>query len=204
MYIIYHPTRHIFERNGVRIYHDSFGEKNEDPYLWNKQFLHSYCHITQMKSDVGNINFWVSGDTFPNFNSLYCDCVFVVEEKVYWRDSNNIELFDEIVDNSEAYNYHYRWGNHQHFFKRRKRYTLKASADKSFQPQNMDGSLVDIVPFLKEYGLELKDLRKQMKAGYQAKPMKLDVNVAQLLYEFLFYNAAHKIYGYQIANLHPK
>ncbi len=72
------------------------------------------------------------------------------------------------------------WAHHQHRLKRRKRYTLKASANKSFRPQNKDRSFIDIVPFLKGLGLDLKDLRNQRKAGYSSKPMKLDINVAEL------------------------
>ncbi|WDO12328.1 hypothetical protein MH928_13465 [Flavobacterium sp. WW92] len=203
MYIIYHPQGKIFKNKGMVIYHDAFGEKNEDPYLWNKQFLHSFCHITQMKSEIGNINFWVSGDTFPNFKHLYCDCVFVVESKVYWNQANNISQNDNVVDNLQTYNHHYKWGNFQHPFKRRRRYTLKADEKKSFQPQTKDGFLIDIVPFLKDIGLDLVRLRSQMKAGYQAKPVNLEPTQAEKLYKYLVQKSDIKIYGYQIADIHP-
>lgn len=203
MYLIYHPARAVFKKDDIIIYHDSFGEKNEDPYLWNNQFLHSYCHITQMKSEIGDINFWITGDTFPNFNHLYCDCVFVVENKVYWNEANNISANDKIVDNLQAYKHHYKWGNTQHIFKRRRRYTLKANEIKSFQPQTADKLLVDIVPFLRAIGLDLEILRNQMKAGYQAKPIKLETSKAKELYNYIFENSLIKIYGYQIADTHP-
>lgn len=203
MYLIYHPKRKVFKKDSMTIYHDAFGEKNEYPYIWNKQFLHSFCHITQMKSEIGNINFWITGDSFPYLNHLYCDCVFVIESKVYWNDANNISETDKVVDDLQAYNHHYKWANSQHPFKRRRRYTLKADEEKSFQPQTADGLLIDIVPFLKTIGLDINNLRSQMKAGYQAKPLKLETNQARELYNYIYQNSEIKIYGYQIADMHP-
>ena len=189
MYLIYHPKRDLYITNSLKIYHDKFGEKNEDPYLWNDKFLHSYCHITKIKSEIGDINFWVSGDTFPNFKHLYCDCVFVVKEKIYWKTANEIIVTDKIVDNAQSYKHHYYWGNIQHAFKRRKRFTLKANEETSFQPQDTNGLLIDIVPFLIKCGLSLMQLNNNMKAGFQAKPLKLDPNIAHLLYKHLASNS---------------
>jgi len=83
-YLIYHPAREKFVSGNITAYHDKFGG-NEDPYIWNEQFLHTYCHITQLPNEKNQINFWVSGEEkeFPNFTALYCDCVFVVAEKFY-------------------------------------------------------------------------------------------------------------------------
>jgi hypothetical protein len=53
--------------------------------------------------------FWVSGDTFPNFNNLYCDLVFIIKEKTYWKNANTIDRTDAIIDTDEAYLDHYRW-----------------------------------------------------------------------------------------------
>ena len=57
---------------GTAVYFDT-PSGNQDPYLWNDAFLHSYCHITQFHAEPGDINLWVSGDRFPEFSSLYCD-----------------------------------------------------------------------------------------------------------------------------------
>ena len=94
-YLIYHPKRQISEIGDLKVYHDSFGH-NEDPYIWNKNFLHSFCHITQIKPEVGSRIFWISGDTYPDFNRLNCDCVFVVKEKIYWTTANKIEITKAI------------------------------------------------------------------------------------------------------------
>src|SRR5690349_2512465 len=96
-YLIYHPRRQRSTFGDVTVYHDGIGG-NQDPYVWNRQFLHTYCHITQMSPAGGDINFWVSGDTFPDFTRLSCDLVFVVAQKLYWSYANTIEPADPLID----------------------------------------------------------------------------------------------------------
>ena len=201
MHLIYHPQRDIYLANTIKVHHDRFGEKNEDPYIWNERFLHSYCHITQMKSKVGDMNFWVSGDNLNSFTSLLCDCVFVVDEKSGWNNSNHLSPHDKIVEDQLTFDHHYQWGGKQHYFKKRKRYTLKADPIKSFQPQFADGTLIDVVPYFLGVGISLDELRLGLKAGFQSKPMKLDPEVAQGLYEFLIKSAVIKLFGKELKAL---
>lgn len=191
-YLIYHPRRTESQIETLTIYHDSF-DGNQDPYLWNTRFLHTYCHITQMTPSVGDSNFWVSGDTFPAFSHLYCDLVFVVAEKVYWRDANAIAPDDPLVDTDEAFHDHYRWV-WQHQFKRRRRFTLKADPVCSFQPQDDMHQLIDIVPYLSSVGLSLATLRHGLRSGYQSKPFRLDVH-SESLYAWLHQRAPVKLTG---------
>jgi hypothetical protein len=191
-YLIYHPKRCISSFNGITVYYDAtIG--NQDPYLWNTNFLHTYCHITQMSPEPGHINFWVSGDAFPNFSHLYCDLVFVVERKVYWNESNTIDRNDPLVDSGEAYTDHYQWA-FQHKFKRRRRFTLKADQHQSFQPQNADKSLIDILPLMLDAGHSKDVLRDSLRAGYNSKPFLLG-DIASVLYEWLSSNASIKLTG---------
>src|SRR5947207_15715409 len=97
-YLIYHPRRAVSRFDTLTVYHDPIRESNQDPYVWNERFLHTYCHITQMHSAVGDINFWVSGDHFPNFTHLWCDLVFVVAEKTHWEKANDINVDDPLID----------------------------------------------------------------------------------------------------------
>ncbi len=198
-YLIYHPSRVRTAFDSITIYHDHIGG-NQDPYIWNNQFLHTYCHITQMSPTVGDINFWVSGDFFPNFSYLYCDLVFVVAEKLYWANANTINRNDAIVDSDEAYNDHYRWATCQHHLKRRRRYTLKAEQDRSFQPQNIDQNLINILPFLINQGLSLDAVRQGLRAGFNSKPLKLG-SVALSLYNWLEQYAPVKLNGTQLYKL---
>ena len=198
-YLIYHPSRTKSVFDSIVVYHDSI-VGNQDPYIWNCKFLHSYCHITQMSSIVNNINFWVSGDTFPKFNNLYCDLVFIIKEKTYWKNANTIDRTDATIDTDEAYLDHYRWA-WQHPFKRRRRFTLKADPDNSFQPQNAFQELIDILPFLLEQGLTLPEIRRGMRAGFNSKPFSLNASLAANLYSWLDRTAAIKLEGAKIQKI---
>ena len=153
-----------------------------------------------MSPEVGDINFWVSGDTFPDFSHLYCDLVFAVYEKVHWEDANSIAEDDPIVDSHEAYSDHYRWA-YQHPFKRRQRFTLKAGPARSFQPQDDKQSLIDIVPCLNDMGISLEALRGGMHAGFQAQPYLLDSSIVSKLYDMLNQGAAIKLTGAELQNI---
>ena len=209
-YIVYHPERESTNLGDYKIYHDKF-DGNEDPYIWNKEFLHSFCHITQMSPQVGSKIFWVSGDTYPDFNKLDCDCVFVVKEKIYWSEANRISIDDKVVDNEQIFEHHYNWVNpphYEHQFLKRKRYTLKADSDKSFQPQDKNQALIDIIPFLNGQGITKEHLRNSIsrtrdsKRARNSRPFKLPDELAVKLYEFLLLTEI-KIKGQMIENRHP-
>jgi hypothetical protein len=209
-YIIYHPPRFFSVIGQHIVYHDKFGN-NEDPYLWNDKFLHSFCHITQISPAIGSHIFWVSGDSYPNFESLFCDCVFVVNEKIVWNNPNKIEPDDSLVDTPQAFKHHYSWVNpphSQHVFKNRKRYTLKSDIHKSFQPQDENKNLIDIVPLLLQSGISLNDLRNAIsrtnsgKRAINSRPFKLQEEVAFSLFENLS-KADIKVTGSMIKNSHP-
>jgi hypothetical protein len=202
-YLIYHPKRMRTVVGKFTIYHDKFGG-NEDPYIWNDKFLHTYCHITQLSNEEEQINFWVSGDKYPNFTHLYCDCVFVIKEKHFWKDSNKIDRSDPIVDNDQTFEHNYKWANSgTHPLKKRRRYTLKADRDKSFQPQDKDKNLIDILPFLKINGFKTTDLIKSMTTKCGSRPFKFDSVFGQKLYDYLISTAVFKHYGKQLKNKHP-
>jgi hypothetical protein len=192
-YLIYHPKRRVSSFDDITVYYDN-PVGNQDPYIWNSDFLHTYCHITQMSPEPGHINFWVSGDSFPKFSHLYCDLVFAVGRKVYWRERNSIDQNDPVVDSEEAYLDHYRWASTQHRFKSRRRFTLKADRHKSFQPQNAGKGLIDILPLLTDAGLSIDVLRTKMRAGRNSQPFPLGDN-AGMLYEWLVNNASIKLTG---------
>lgn len=198
-YLIYHPRRHCSVFDGTVVYHDSTNG-NQDPYIWNSQFLHTYCHITQLKVEINHVNFWISGDTFPNFTSLWCDLVFVVQNKQYWQQANTIQANNRIVDSPEAYNDHYRWAS-QHQFHRRRRYTLKANADQSFQPQTADGRLIDVVPILANLGLTIRILRNRLQARIGSKPFFIDDQITGPLFNHLIQNAPVRLSGHQLQTI---
>lgn len=212
-WLIYHPARQKTVIGNLTVYHDKFGS-NEDPYIWHDNFLHTYCHITQLTNDEkqNQINFWVSGDTYPNFTQLLCDCVFVIAEKHIWLNRNNIASTDPIVDNNQTFEHHYNWVNPphcQHQFKKHQRYTLKADDKQSFQPQDSNGNLINILQFLNENGLTTKELRNSIshtrkgKKARNSRPFELPENLGQKLYDYLSAKATIKLFGTQLKNLHP-
>ncbi len=203
--LIYHPKRSTSKIGRSVVYHDAFGG-NEDPYIWNNQFLHTYCHTTQLKNEVGQINFWIAGDRWPNFNALYCDCVFVISEKCYWDEANSMRRNNPIVENNQTYEHHYKWGDKtlgHHQLMRRRRYTLKADPQKSFQPQDGKGNLLDILPFLNSQDINTQKLRTAMNTGRGSRPFKLDGDLGEKLYKYLKQKAKVKLRGNQLADKHP-
>lgn len=204
-YLIYHPKRKEKKLNQLTVYHNKFGG-NEDPYLWNDKFLHTYCHITQLKNEVGQINFWVSDEKLTDFTHLNCDCVFVIAEKHFWKTNNFINPNDPIVDNEQAFEHLYKWANppyNKHPLKRRQRYTLKADPDRSFQPQDKNQCLIDIIPFLNKHGVSIDQLHQAMISNVNSRPFKLPDDLGEELYDYLFKVAAIKLKGSQLASLHP-
>jgi hypothetical protein len=154
-----------------------------------------------LKNEEGQVNFWVSGNTYPHFTHLFCDCVFVIDEKIYWHENNAIVINDPIVDNNQTFDHHYRWF-HQHPLKKRRRYTLKADPDSSFQPQMNGGVLVDILPFLNNNGIATNFLIQNITSQKGSRPFKLIDNIGISLYQHLS-NSPLKIYGRNIQHLHP-
>lgn len=90
---------------------------------------------------------------------------------------------------------HYQWANYQHPFKRRKRFTLKADPHRSFQPQNANKDLIDIVPFLIDAGLSLEELRERSRAGFNSQPFYLSSSITTSLYDWLGQHASIKLTG---------
>ena len=121
--------------------------------------------------------------------------MFVIQEKVCWEKANFISESSEIIDSHEAYIDHYQWAGHEHYFQRRRRYTLKADPKRSFQPQNSDGSLMDIVPFLATTNLSSDDLQRGLKANIGSKPMTLNEEIVSGLYRWLSCEASIKLIG---------
>jgi hypothetical protein len=200
-YLIYHPRRQRSVFGQLVVYHDGV-DHNQDPYVWNDQFLHSFCHMTQMRPMIGNINLWVYGNKWPEFDHLYCDLVFTVAEKKYWQECNHIAESDPIVDSALSYRDHYGWVSQQHKFRRlRRRFTLKADPDLSFQPQEKNGNLIDIVSWLDEEGLDLVSLRKGLRAGIASKPMEVADAILQRLWSKLAEDCYSQIYGNQLKTL---
>lgn len=204
-WLIYHPRREQRSLDG-HIVHFDRTRGNQDPYLWTDRFLHTYCHMSQLRADVGGIHLWVTGDDFPDFSRLYCDLVFVVAEKHLWQQPNHIAPADQLVDSEEAFNDHYRWHS-QHPYKRRRRHTLKADPERSFQAQAADGALIDVVPSLERHGITLASLQTGLRAGFASRPMGISSATAAAVAADLRSQATHHLTGPMLRRIrtgHPE
>jgi len=163
--------------------------------VWSTRFLHTYCHMTQMSPAVGDVNFWVSGDTFPRFPISTAISSSWSRKRPTGRKPTSLRVGDPLVDSDEAFIDHYRWAAYQHRLKRRRRFTLKADPDRSFQPQDSDKRLLDVVPFLEKQRLPLESLRTGLRAGITSKPMRLDGSIVGSLYQWVNEQAPVKLTG---------
>jgi hypothetical protein len=202
-WLIYHPERQVTRFENLTVYHDSF-IGNQDPYIWSYRFLHTACHMTQMSPEVGHTNFWVSGDAFPSFSQLWCDLVFVVQDKVYWTERNRIAPDDPMVESPTAYADHYAPMPNEHPYGRRRRFTLKADPERSFQPQKHDHTLIDAVPLLENAGFSLDELRKGLRAGFQSKPLRFPASAAHSLNKALLALADIRLRGADLEEVRLK
>lgn len=197
-WLIHHQPREISKFDDITVYYDSISN-NQDPYVWNIRFLHSFCQIPKVRgAEPGDIIFWVArgeGETIKSFNHLYCDLVFVIDEKILWKQTNNIDQSDPMVDTREAFFDHYRWWSDHIYKENQKRITFKACPEKSFQPQNNKQELIDIVPILQKNGYTIEELQKNMQAGFNTQPIKLRKDVVKNIYNNIYDIASIKLKG---------
>jgi len=205
-HLIYHPVRERREFGETLVYFDQTSG-NQDPYVWSQRFLHSFCHATELRTPrPGDLNFWVSGDTFPAFTVLHCDLVFEVEEVVTWAAANSVAKEDGMVDSAYAYQDHYSWA-HQHPFTSKTRRTLKASPVRSFQPQRRDGTLINLISSLDDLGYSLEEIRTSLRKGFASKPMVLTDAEAMSLYAYIDREADIRLTGGVLSKIratHPE
>jgi hypothetical protein len=199
--LLYHQNLVKTTVGNVTAYSDDFSG-NQDPYIWQKVFLHTYCHMGQMRKgfnkpkdhpevEIGDINFWITSAVRGDYSKLYCDLVFVVADKLYWPTPNHIDRNDPPAksDSVAAFEEHYAWVK-QHCFsdkkiKKYRRFTLKADPLKSFQPQDVHGNLLDIRPLLDELDVDIIALEKALGPkvrGSFSLPFPLKAQVACALY----------------------
>ena len=192
-YLIRHPKRTTGVFSGHTVHYDR-PRRNQDPFVWNDPFLHTFCHMSELRAQQsGDINFWVVGDQHPNFRSLTCDLVFTVESVHPWQDSNSLSASDPMVDNARAYIDHYCPVGLKRFKKSRR--TLKANPSQSFQPLDYQARPVDLLPELIRLGLTPQWLVSAFSKGFATKPVILSDKVADQLRTYLSSVAHTKLTG---------
>lgn len=102
------------------IWVDQIGVGNEDPYVFGKSWLYSYCHATQLKKEIsdtylqkGSTIIFVSGQSADR-NFLTVDTLFIVGDVHLWSKKPDLKLptkFQNIFqDNkSDLWRRHFRF-----------------------------------------------------------------------------------------------
>ncbi|MDT2659249.1 hypothetical protein P7E02_05180 [Enterococcus hulanensis] len=170
---------------------------NQDPYVWNEQFLNTYCKKPWNRKNWEKVDkiFWISKLN----DSFVCDLVFVVKKGSIhqWDEYNKIERNHPMIDSGFAYKDHYCWPERgEHVFNCKvKRVTLKADMETSFQPQIADGKLVDVTDILKKEWIE-----KLNRRSYGNNIIRIDQESADMLYKSIIEKSgSYAIKGNQLA-----
>lgn len=189
--IIYHPPRIKVDYNNENfIYCDSFNW-NQDPYIWNKEFLYSFCHITQIRQEFKQkdyIYFFVNSLNLKNIlddKELYLDTVFYVDEAKEWEIVNKIYRKSEVIPKyniENTFSEHFSWVNKwQHIFKKRKhRYTLYWCPNKSFLISK-NKEMLNIYDDIRELILN-ENWENRFLAWNWSKPFYIDAETTNKLY----------------------
>ena len=151
-FIMFHGQRCRKETaTGDVCYCDSF-KHNQDPYIFAKRFIHTYCKINLLpcsQMNKGDVIFWYTTDNSQE-GKWFCDLVFVLDEIKYWEpleedqsksndyknDYNLSDIKFYIADETEEKD-HFEWAGIDHRktkAKSHRRKSLFADPDKSFQP----------------------------------------------------------------------
>jgi hypothetical protein len=211
-YIIFHPRRSTFRVEGIASVqqaverqwvgtihadpsHPDFGE-NEDPYVWDTQWLYSYCHATQLRRnfnkrtafvDIGSRLFFCENKDARN-GKLTIDTVFVVGERHVWESVGAVppkSIPGAIDERSEVYQRHFRHGINEVGGGHRGKYTYTASHQdpkRSFLPLDELGEALTVsAVILMDVSTEL--LRSRVPAGQTSHTLRMSRRDADTLYQ---------------------
>lgn len=193
--MVWHTERVSDERfknsDGIPIYYDALSG-NQDPYIWNKQFLYSYCQLGKngktwlSKINEGDCIFFVATRKGSlTVEQWWCDLVFVVAEKLEWNNKNPLEKDDlDLVESEFAWKDHYRWWiDHPNLLLGGKRITFKADPDSSFQPIGPDNKPLDILKHLNALNIDTSPMIGRSYTGRlnSSWPRELESHVGEAL-----------------------
>lgn len=216
-FIMFHGQRCRKETaTGDVCYCDSFNH-NQDPYIFAKRFIHTYCKINLLpcsQMNQGDVIFWFTTDNSRE-GKWFCDLVFVLDEIKYWEplegvqsNSNDYKNDYKLSDiNSKAYiademerEDHFEWAGKDHRktkAKSHRRKSLFADPEKSFQPLDDQNRLI----CMDSIELDLSDV-KPTKSGYPKKI--LTEEECEKILEHINKEATKKLYGTKLKEMRTK
>ena len=216
-FIMFHGQRCRKETaTGAVCYCDSF-KHNQDPYIFAKRFIHTYCKINLLpcsRMKKGDVIFWYTIDNSQE-GKWFCDLVFVLDEIKYWEplkgvQSNSNEYKNDyklsdinsksyIADKTEIED-HFKWAGIDHRktkAKSHRRKSLFADPEKSFQPLDDKNRLI----CMDRIGLDLSDV-KGTNRGYPKKI--LTEKECEEILRHLDKEATKKLYGTKLKEMRTK
>lgn len=140
--ILSHGQRMSKEICNSRVYYENYHSNNVCPYIFEKQFLHTFCKRIAHKE--WDIHIWVTYTKNSKWaiESILCDLFFKIERIIYWSYDSPPSGFSK-----NARKFHFLRGRRQH---KRKTYHTAIATNDSYQPQDSNWNLIDLVPFFKK------------------------------------------------------
>lgn len=143
-YIMLHQNRIKVKIGDIVVYCDDF-KGNQDPYIWSKNFLNTYCKTSQIKASElkkGDKLFWFSRQGRRSDDRWFVDLVFIVDKVIYWERSDKERNVDGY-----PFEDHFKWAKFDHpkiGDRPKRRFTIIASKE-SYQPQTENKELIEII-----------------------------------------------------------
>lgn len=179
-----HPTRHkqelIIDNEKYNISFDGFNktENNEDPFIWNENFLYSFCHanhalskeIRQLINEKEEVYFVFVAKTAKDSDIFEIDTVIKAEEIYEWPPKNKRfkENLCNPIFNEKVIKYHLPYlpgdgtiSEHDNV----NLYTCVGNADGSFLPMVKSGDQYIPYQFNSEMSEYLLDLLKSKNSN---------------------------------------
>ena len=177
--LLSHWERKIFKSpTRWNIYYENYKWNNICPYIFNKNFIQSFCK--GIKKEEGDIYIWIYKKSDIEY---LCDLLFKVEKIIEWDSSNyrknwkykkilNTINFDNIlkyinIKNEELLYRHFylwiqqhNWSKNKNHDKIRKKFSTAIATKDSFQPRNEEGNLINIYDYFVKFHDKELDLIK--------------------------------------------
>jgi len=215
-YILHHYKRQKAEyKKWCFVYYENYKWNNICPYIFNKEFIHTFCKTPTIKKEEWNINFWINAEwneEWTKIEKVLCDIVFKIKKDgiIYWERANDLRWSKAKIilwyKNSQSHQYqnHFSWYG-QHILKRQQRVSLFADKKESFQPQDENWNLVDIKDLL-EVRYWKNELRKLLKPKRWIWVRRIELSDKDwaTLYQEIISLTNKRIFWKDLSNINPR
>ncbi|WP_157049520.1 hypothetical protein [Weissella kandleri] len=175
---------------------------NQDPFVWNKNFLNSYCKKPWNRKYWNGIKYiiWVSS---TDDGKIYCDLVMLIKEYSAWENFVTPLYDGNLFANRDHYARfeEHTTDNQRNNANNMTRTTLKGDSDKSFQPLDENGELIEISDILRSNNVSIIKAKDKNGKNVQNNIIKLYDSNSKQIYEDIIERSAFKIKGNSLAKI---